>query len=340
MKCGEWLRELTSDEADWAKDCYDAMELKAKDVGYRSHDPCRSLRSDRRDYSKNNTEEKHLVGGPKRHLPPYWISFVNEHGKIPQLRTYYLAKARWNHIIHAVQQESGEIADVMISVVTEQGVGDVHDEQTQLEVIDAMKKKRALSTFETDHILSLMNEDVAVEPEYCELSHVCGDNDCIKATHIVCEKKKDNLDRYKYCHTEIRQWVNANKMNRSVTTRGLITAAAARVECGHDPQCFLNIDENRKRKLPRDIDEVERHNPRRAPKRQRVNDDMFGVKSSSNVVEHKFRGKRTVIYDGQRGWIEEVGEKEIKICLPDGARRKANSKWISKTSRHLTIPQR
>ena len=296
MKCGEWLRDLTPDEASWTKKCYDAMALKAKASGYNSHDPCSRLRPDRYDCSENNTEEQHLVGGPKRHLPPYWISFVNKHKKIPQLRPYYLAK---------VQAEArAKAAD-----------------------------------------LGVDEKEVAVEPPvYCELSHVCGDKSCIKPTHIVCEKETDNLDRYKYCHTLIRQWVEDNKRNRLVQTRGLITAAAAGLVCGHDPQCFINVDEkrsgNRKRTLPRDIDEVERRNPRRAPKRQRVNDDMFGVKSSSSFAEDEFRRKRTVIYDGERGWIKEVDGDRIEICLYDGASRKTRSLWISKTSPHLTIPQR
>ena len=291
MKCGEWLRELTPDEASWARGCYNGMLSKAKPVGYRSHDPCSQVEPGRFDQKQDNRDEAILTGGPRCFLLPYWISFVSKHGQIPQLRSYYLAEAQ--------------------------------------------KKAR-----KNAKKLKVKYNPSTVVPVYCELSHVCGDNHCIKPTHIVCEKKKDNFGRYKYCHSVIREWVNRNKMNPFMSTLGLVTAATAGVVCQHDPKCFLNIDKikKKKRRLPQDIDEEERRHPRRAPKRHRVNNDMFGVKSSRSVAAEEFRIKRTVIYDGQKGWIDEVDGDRINICLPQGARRKAKSKWVRKSS--VTFPQR
>lgn len=180
-------------------------------------------------------------------------------------------------------------------------------------------------------------------PIYCELSHVCGDNTCFEPTHIVLEKKTENIGRER-CHKELRKHVQDSKhdnlgntteetqeLRKRITEdsslRGLITAARAGITCSHKPQCFINVGDASAARRARGT----KRKFQCTQKWKRVTVEEF----------KRLRKGKSVKYRETKGWVEKKEGDRIQFCSYDGSsRKKTKCKWVGKNSTHLTIPCR
>ena len=173
------------------------------------------------------------------------------------------------------------------------------------------------------------------DPLYCELSHICGNKQCIAQSHIVHEFKSANRKRQS-CHHFIRLVERNSRMDPGLVVRDLINVATAqRVDSSipdckcHGQKCFVNFGEAvkvRKRKRPRRRRDDFSPPPPRMSKRRRLNDE-------------KWKNGKTVYLDKLKGFVRKMDGNRILFCRPDGERKQQfKEEWVSKDSKRLTFP--